>query len=131
MMLHELAFPNSNPHDLNEIAFAMEVFEEEAKKGNKFTMDCSSVLKGLHFFVEALPKTSQSLPAAARLARADANSASAAPLQASSQSQVLGAGQTGLPGDSHILVEENDVLQMELQAWLDDDYFELYNDFPF
>lgn len=134
ILLHELAFFRADAQDLSNMSFVMHVFEEEAGTENKYAMDCSSVLKGLNFFVESLPRAAQP-PSVSQTATTDGRPSDRKSQVVASTGEefernlyMQGTTSFGLPGDSHSIVEQNDALQTELQAWLDDDYLELYND---
>ncbi|GFP58810.1 hypothetical protein TASIC1_0011017700 [Trichoderma asperellum] len=128
MLMQQLASLQSEPAEANDVAFAIEVFQQEARLGNNFGLDCLTVLQDLSFIARALPQAQvsvadeQTISAVTYTTSSEANgqveSAIAAPdidlLESSCE------GQAG--------VELNDALFKELQTWLENDYLEIYND---
>ncbi|KAH8126021.1 hypothetical protein LI328DRAFT_166597 [Trichoderma asperelloides] len=128
MLMQQLASLQSEPAETNDVAFAIEVFQQEARLGNNFGLDCLTVLQDLSFIARALPQAQvsvadeQTISAVTYTTSSEANgqveSAIAAPdidlLESSCE------GQAG--------VELNDALFKELQTWLENDYLEIYND---
>lgn len=128
MLLHKLAFPNTDAQDFNDIAFAVDVFKEEAKLENRFAMDCSSVLTDLLYFVETLSNGPRAAHASSVINKGDASSA---PNASQDDGLVLENQVLDASSNSQFAMQQNTALQVELEAWLNDDYIDLYNEFLF
>lgn len=122
MLLHKLAFPEAEAQDFKDIAFAIDVFKEEATLENRFAMDCSSVLTDLLYFVEALPNGPQAVLAGSSFSK-DGN------LSSQDEVRMLENHMLDASSSSQFTTLQNNALQTELEAWLNDDYLDLYNDF--
>lgn len=124
ILLQRLAFLQSEPAETDDVAFAIEVFQQEARLGNNFGIDCLTVLQDLSFIVHALPQ--------AHLSVADEPTVSATTFTNSSEAN--GPVEPVIPAaDIDLLegpsgVELNGALFRELQTWLENDYLEIYND---
>lgn len=125
ILLHQLAFLDSDISETSDIGFAVEVFEQEASLGNNFGVDCARVLKDLIYLVQKLrDQVLQVGDLSTRLPQPD-NMTS---LEGSLQMNPQISDPTPLDTQTGSM-EENGFLYRELQAWLDDDYLQLYNDY--
>lgn len=123
VLLHQLAFANAEvSRDANDIYFAIDVFEQEASLGNNFGIDCSRVLQDLQSLVYGLREHQNYPPVRQSLPPGD---------------QQLNLNHINMPqnsvsaafADIQQAMGDNIGLQRELQTWLDNDYFQLYNDY--
>jgi hypothetical protein len=125
ILLNQLAFVDPNSHDTADISLATSVFEQEAALGNNFGIDCARVLHELSSLVQALrdrpnPISQPVVPGS--------------PPHMNGQLKYDPMYMSNASGDvnGHAVMPPlngDDSLQRELQAWLDHDYLQLYNDY--
>ncbi|KAI5468163.1 hypothetical protein BGZ63DRAFT_373056 [Mariannaea sp. PMI_226] len=125
ILLQRLAFPKSEPTETNDVAFAIEVFQQEARLGNNFGIDCLTVLQDLSFIVYALPQAHLTLVdepvvSATTFANSSETNGPVEPDMSPANIDLL---------DGQSTVELNGALFRELQTWLENDYLEIYNNF--
>lgn len=122
LLLQQLAFLHSDSAQTDNIAFAIEVFQQEAKLGSNFGLDCLTVLQDLSFIVHALPQAQVAVAAGEQTI----SNATEAELQSDIAAPDVDLLESSYEGQSG--VELSDVLFKELQTWLENDYLEIYND---
>lgn len=54
LMMHQMVFVNLRTQDLDDVKWALEVFETEAKTGSEYGKDCSRVLQDLKYLAHGL-----------------------------------------------------------------------------
>ena len=54
LMMHQMVFVNLRTQDLDDVGWALEVFETEAKTGSEYGKDCSRVLQDLNYLAHQL-----------------------------------------------------------------------------
>ncbi|KAK4075571.1 hypothetical protein Trihar35433_2131 [Trichoderma harzianum] len=129
ILMQQLASPQPDSAETDDVAFAIEVFQQEARLGNNFGLDCLTVLQDLSFIAHALPQTQVSV--------AEEQSISAVTYTASSEANIQAESAIPAPDidllesscDGQAGVELNGALFKELQTWLENDYLEIYNNF--
>jgi hypothetical protein len=128
MLLQQLASLQSESTETEDVAFAIEVFEQEARLGNNFGLDCLTVLQDLSFIVRALPQSQVSLADASTISGTAYANGSEGNHQVESDIAApdMDLLETSCEGQSG--VELNVALFKELQTWLENDYLEIYND---
>jgi hypothetical protein len=123
VLLHELAFFGAeDSKDASDVRFAIDVFDQEAALGNDFGIDCSRVLQDLQSLVYGL-REQHGGPLTAPSILSVEGQLNLGPMQLSQNTIAR-----ELP-DMPAAMGENITLQRELEAWLDNDYFLLYNDY--
>lgn len=129
ILMQQLASPQSDSAETDDIAFAIEVFQQEARLGNNFGLDCLTVLQDLSFIAHALPQTQVSVAEEQTISAVTYTASNEANIQAESAIPAPDIDLLEGSCDGQAGVELNGALFKELQTWLENDYLEIYNDF--
>ncbi|KKP03072.1 fungal specific transcription factor domain-containing protein [Trichoderma harzianum] len=129
ILMQQLASPQSDSAETDDVAFAIEVFQQEARLGNNFGLDCLTVLQDLSFIAHALPQTQVSVAEEQIISAVTYTASSEANVQAESAIPAPDVDLLESSCDGQAGVELNGALFKELQTWLENDYLEIYNDF--
>ncbi|QYS95266.1 Zn(2)-C6 fungal-type domain-containing protein [Trichoderma simmonsii] len=129
ILMQQLASPQSDSAESDDVAFAIEVFQQEARLGNNFGLDCLTVLQDLSFIAHALPQTQVSIAEEQTISAVTYAASSEANIQAESAIPAADIDLLESSCDDQAGVELNGALFKELQTWLENDYLEIYNDF--
>lgn len=117
LLLHQLAFPDLGTYEASDLDFDIDVFQREANLGNDFGVDCAKALQDLRHLVQGLRRQSLHLGEQPVMPGPAAVSGGTT---TPTEGGILGAGSS---------MEEHGTLYRELQAWLDNDFLDLYNDY--
>lgn len=113
LLLAQLAWADADAGDTAAIGFATEVFQREAELGNNFGIDCAKIIHDLNYLVRRLGW--QMARQGGEPAPGDLTLPEPRPIE--------------IPGDMQEMVGEHAPLYQELEAWLDHDFLDFYNDY--
>ncbi|KAK4245124.1 hypothetical protein C7999DRAFT_43314 [Corynascus novoguineensis] len=140
LTMHQMVFVNLRTQDIDDVGWASEVFETEAKTGNEYAKDCARVLQDLKYLAQQLrnpihdPNTKQVLMSDERVLRDlrpdevaatdrmdEGNDSSAAP---------DGGQDTSRQEVNHgALYQRAATVYQTLTGWWHADYMQFYNTF--
>ncbi|KAL2152822.1 hypothetical protein VTH82DRAFT_3977 [Thermothelomyces myriococcoides] len=140
LTMHQMVFVNLRTQDLDDVVWASEVFETEAKTGNEYAKDCARVLQDLKYLAQQLrnpihdPEVKQALLSEAGVLR-DLRSDDVAPGDAMDEGNDVSAAPNGDRGASRYQANRKALYQraatayQTLSRWWHADDMQFYSTF--
>lgn len=140
LTMHQMVFVNLRTQDIDDVGWASEVFETEAKTGNEYAKDCARVLQDLKYLAQQLrnpihdPNTKQVLMSDERVLRdlrPDEVAATERMDEGNDSSAAPDGGQdtSRQEGNHGALYQRAATVYQTLTGWWHADYMQFYNTF--